>query len=166
MAKFAFRVFASGTVTEPELREALTEISSQAARFIVGQRHEKPGKQSPLGRHFVRTNLRRYNWPPLSPAYAARKRAQFGTLPVMVRTGALRDDALQNVKITANERGAVIELTVLDYGLFHIAGGPNLPQRDWSAPNEEDVEQTADFMDRIAQRFFDDLSIQPDRRIV
>lgn len=163
MARFQMKVFSGGQLDAAELKEAVEAITVEGAKFIVGQRSEAPDKRSPLGRHFVRTNRRRYDWPELSPQYAAFKRRKFGkNLPIMVRTGDLRDAALGDAtKITATSDGVTIELTVPDYGPFHIAGGPKLPRRDWTEPNDEDVQNTADFMDKLAQAMFDDLAVEP-----
>lgn len=157
------KVFSGGQIDDAELKEAVGLITIEAAKFIVGQRVEAPDRRSPLGRHFVRTNRKRYDWPELSPKYAAFKRRKFGkNLPIMVRTGALRDAALGTAtKITATPGGVAIDLTIPDYGVYHIEGGEKLPQRDWSEPNDEDVTNTAEFMDKLAQEFFDDLAVEP-----
>ena len=163
MARFQMKVVAGGQVDDAELKEIVEAITIEGAKFIVGQRSEAPDKRSPLGRHFVRTNRRRYDWPELSPKYAAFKRRKFGkNLPIMVRTGDLRDAVLgDDTKITVTPGGAVIELTVPDHGVHHITGGPKLPRRDWTEPNDEDVQNVADFMDKLAQAHFDDLAVEP-----
>lgn len=163
MARFKMKVVAGGRIDDAELKEAVELITVEAAKFIVGQRAEAPDRRSPLGRHFVRTNRIRYDWPELSPKYAAFKRRKFGkNLPIMVRVGTLRDAALGTAtRITLTPGGAAIDLTVPDYGPYHIDGGKTLPRRDWSEPNDEDVTNTAEFMDKLAQEFFDDLAVEP-----
>ncbi len=74
-------------------------------------------------------------YPELSPAYARRKQRQYGNLPILVRSGRLRDsltgrpnaDSIQIITQTSLTMG-----TLVPYGIYHqsdVEPRPVIPQR-------------------------------------
>lgn len=70
-------------------------------------------------------------WAPLNPAYAERKRKQYGALPILIRTGRLLKSFIgeggEHIKrITADEAefGSAVP-----YAQYHQTGTDTMPQR-------------------------------------
>ncbi len=102
-----------------------------------------------VSRHFTRGNQDRYDWAPLTPAYAAWKLKHMPGRPMLVATGELKTAVAGIVhKIIAGGDQAIILFDVPEYGLYHHEGAGHLPRRSPVAPNEEDVEAVANAMRR------------------
>lgn len=119
-----------------------------------------------IDRHFMADNVACYGWPELSAATllgrlgggkasneaASRKgwvttRAAVslgaGTLPVLVRSGALRNAILTTAFIErTGPESVLIRWLVPDYAHWHVSGGTKPgrpPQRNFLKPNDEDL---------------------------
>lgn len=133
----------------------------EMAKFICGKRSGQDPKSSPLNRHFVKTNESRYGFAPLSPKYAKRKVREFGNLPILVRTGALRDEAGGSAVVSGGRNFAEITMTVPKYGEYHIEGTPKMPARDWTKAIADDTKAITDEATKIAQASLDGIAVRP-----
>jgi phage gpG-like protein len=70
-------------------------------------------------------------WEPLSERYASDKVRRFGSQPILVATGALRDSLLGGPGRIVRQEGneSLLFGTQLGYGSFHQSGTVNMPQR-------------------------------------
>lgn len=136
----------------------------EGAKYYVGKARGATQTESPLYRHFVRTNRTRYKWKPLSERYADAKRRKYGAMPIMVRTGRLKDQAL-SASVSAKDGTATVKFTVPDYAPYHLGEGVTIagrpPRRHWFEPNDEDEKRTVEFIDKVAQRTFDGIAARP-----
>jgi len=73
-------------------------------------------------------------WAPLAPSYAAYKQRRFGNQPLLVRTGALRQAAVNPREVITETS---LRLTVASaYALYHQSSRPrtsNLPRRAFAS---------------------------------
>lgn len=114
--------------------------------------------------HFTRGNQSRYGWAPLSPRYARRKARQTkglrkgmkaagksvpagAGLPMLVRTGALRDAITgggATVRRTAPEAFVIEWANDPHYATYLHNGTPKMPKRSPIEPNADDERQVID----------------------
>lgn len=78
-------------------------------------------------------------WPALSPAYAAWKAKHYPGAPILVRTGALREDLTQRpFSIDVVEDRMALFGSAVPYGRFHQGGTDQMPRRrPIELPNSE-----------------------------
>ena len=107
--------------------------------------------------HFTSGNQSRYGWKPLSPSYAAAKAGQTKVLkahmkltgkvvpkgaglPMLVRTGALRDAISGGrAKVSRTAGGFLISWpNIPHYAIYHHQGTDRMPKRSPIEPNAED----------------------------
>lgn len=93
-----------------------------------------------------------YGWDALSPRYAARKLALYGELPILHRTGALRE--AMTIRGAPGNITEVFETearfgTDIEYGSYHQTGTSRMPQREVIRLREEDKRE----MTRTMQRY-------------
>lgn len=100
-----------------------------AARAYAGIASARSGvrtgssQEAIVAGHFRRGNARRYDFPPLSPKYAARKRKKFGNKPQLVRTGALRATIVGRGQVLRVAGGAIVRWRVPGYARHLIRQG-------------------------------------------
>lgn len=73
-----------------------------------------------------------FPWSPLSPAYAAWKRAHYGPRPILVRTGGMKGELLnkqQTVSIVGNVMTYEPHGGRAEVAAYHQDGSGHLPQR-------------------------------------
>lgn len=70
-------------------------------------------------------------WPPLSPQYAAWKAKHYPGMPILVRTGRLRESLIGRTRDTIEEmtRDTLRMGTAVPYAIYHQAGTKKMPPR-------------------------------------
>jgi phage gpG-like protein len=68
-------------------------------------------------------------WSPLSPAYAARKAREFPGQPILQATGDLMRSLTRGPAVRIVRPQSVMFGSDVEYGRYHQAGTPNMPQR-------------------------------------
>jgi hypothetical protein len=132
----------------------LIQAAMVAARaYANGYAGARPIVQS----HFTKGNATRYNWAPLSPAYAEEKEGATKALkagmkqakrivpagkglPMLVRSGAMRDAIVAGrARITRRGDRIMIQWVGLPaYARYHQDGTPNRPARSPVNPSAAD----------------------------
>ena len=84
-----------------------------------------------IGEQFDSAGGRTGGWAPLSERYVADKVRRFGSQPILVATGALRESLMGGSgQISRQEGNETLRFgTSLGYGVFHQTGTRNMPQR-------------------------------------
>lgn len=150
-ALFQRKIIAATRVVE-DLRFAFSEISRDWFKSNITQFSLKGSGQ----------------YPPLSPAYAERKARLFGSKPILVATGKLRDSVTGGTnKDSINRIGkqSLVVGTKVEYGIYHQSDKPRRiiplrkflflgPEAPRSAPSEITgrVERWLSIMDAEVKR--------------
>lgn len=152
--------------------EAVAKLFDQAPT-IMAQTYAEPGAENdgvPLVRnHFTRAGQAQYHFPALSPAYAAEKAGQTkrlkkgmkaagrvvprGDLPILVRTGKLRDavSAPGHRIVQTGDTATVTFRNLPDYAKYLHEGTAKMPARSPVNPGPEDLAKIrAVFAKRLA----------------
>ncbi len=116
---------------ERQVSRMLSRTTDKAAdlgpywQMVQGLLEESVGKQ------FDTQGGRTGGWAPLSARYAADKSRRFGSQPILVATGALKESLTGGSGGIARQEGntSLRFGTQLGYGRFHQTGTSNMPQR-------------------------------------
>lgn len=126
-----------------ELAKELPKTWQNAAAAYAGD--ERFGQEGRTGggivmRHFADSNQERYNYKPLSPAYAARKRVRLPGKPILVATGELKSSVERGGRVvSATDKGAKVRfVNLVEYAIYHQTGTAKMPRRSPVDPNAED----------------------------
>lgn len=119
----------------------------------IGYRKEVKGifnKQQPRGED--------QKWPQLSDAYRVWKEKHFPGMPLLVRTGALKESMVEqgapgNITIIGKTSG--IFGTTIPYGVYHDTGGAKIPRRNFSEPNDARMQIWVDQIERALRHNFE-----------
>lgn len=93
-------------------------------------------------------------WEPLSPRYAAQKLRRYGSRPILVASGFMRDEVLSAPIRNRNApSGVELFVEVPDYALYHQTGatlhhGGRLPQRRIVDLTEDDARAAVKMLQR------------------
>jgi hypothetical protein len=91
-------------------------------------------------KHFQDGNASKYNYPPLTQRYAARKFREVGAQPQLVYRGTLKSAAVNNSRVATSGDRVTLSVDVPFYGLIQINRG-----RDWITLSRTDERELTTF---------------------
>lgn len=135
-------------LSDDGLAEFVIELLTAAAEYFSGQSADQ--KRSPLYRHFVRTNRKRYEFARLSPKYAKAKRAKVGQKPILVLSGDWKNNALAvTLDQTGRAKISVKPTAQPHYAQYLEKGTAKMPARPAFTMNTEDRIKMNEYLQRI-----------------
>lgn len=97
-------------------------------------------------------------WPQLSDKYKAWKEKRFPGMPILVRTGELKASMTEsgaNGNISIIDKVSGIFGTTVKHGAYHDQGGPKMPRRNFSEPNDRRIKIWISQIERALRHNFE-----------
>lgn len=139
---------------KPEnVQKKVKQVLVAAAKHIVGKNVGETAMASPIGRHFTKSNKDRYNFAPLTPAYAKVKKRKVGNKPILVFSGTWKKSAISGT-VKATDKGAIVSANnPPGYAQYLEEGTGKMSARPAYTLNQED----RDDLDKFIRQVVDDL---------